>query len=118
MLVSLGNKHFRLRKFPPIVGRELMMKGKGVRALVKNTADWLTVLAYVDVRLSEDRWLPLSTKAMILNHVQPHQVEELFMLQLTDNCFCIKDLLSSPGVGDTLRELIYEVIDEVIENAS
>lgn len=118
MLVTLGTKHFRLRKFSPTAGRELMLKGKGVRDIVKNPDRWLEVLSFIDVRVSEDRWIPLATKAMVLNHLQPQQVEELFMLQLADNCFCIRDLLKAPPVGESVKELFYDIIEEAAENVA
>jgi len=118
MLITLGEKRFRLRKFSPTVGRELMLKGKGIRDIVKNPEQWLLVLSHVDVRVAEGRWVPLATKAMVLNHLQPQQVEELFMLQLTDNCFCIRDLLSAPPVGESIKEMFYDIIEEAAANVA
>lgn len=117
MIVSFGDKHFHISKFPPIAGRELMVKGEGVRKLVADK-NYLPVLSYVKVRLTEDRWIPLSTDAMVSNHVPEGKAEELFMLALAYNCFDIRSLLEAPTIGEVVKEFIHEIIEDAVEGAT
>jgi hypothetical protein len=116
MIFIMDDKAFLLRKFSPVEGRKLMMKGAGVRAIVDGSlADQLPILAFVSVRVGADSWIPLATETMVANHVPEGKVEELLYEVLEYNCFVIDNIIESPTIGDALWQALYDVVDEAIE---
>ncbi|MND99920.1 hypothetical protein D3C81_527770 [compost metagenome] len=114
MNVVFDSKQFRLTTFPPMVGRELMVKGEGCRNLLeKDLTAWLPILAYVEVNIIDNRWLRLSTQAMVENHVPEKYRADLTLLQLQYNCKDIELLMSSPAVGDIIWAELKDIAEQV-----
>lgn len=116
MLVTLEGKKYRLSTFPVLAGRELMTKGQGCKGILdKGIEAWAPILAYVQVNIVDDRWLPLSTRAMIDNHVKEKYLADLVLLQLQHNCKDIAALINGPSIGDIVAAELADIISQVFE---
>lgn len=113
MIITIADKPFRLGKFPAIAGRKLMTCGNTVHGIMgKDLGAWLPFLSYVEVGLSAELWIPLSTAAMVENHVPENERANLLLAVLKFNCHTVENLLSGPTVVDALWAELYSAIED------
>lgn len=112
-IIIIKNKEFRVNTFPPLVGRKLMTCGSKIRGIMdKPLEDWIPFLEYVEVGFGSDIWFPLSTLAMVENHVPENARAELLMTVLTHNCSQVESLISGPTVADALWAELFNAVEE------
>lgn len=113
MQINIGDKQYRLKRFPPIVGRKLMTKGAGIHGILDRSVDsWLDILEYVEVSIGHDQWIPLSTRAMLDNHVKKELQPEILTAVLQHNCHLFEALVQGPTLSDTLWAEVYSLFEE------
>lgn len=113
MIVTIVDKPFRLNKFPAVTGRRLMTCGDKARNLFDKTLeDWLPFLSYVDVGLGGELWIPLSTSAMVENHVPKAERAKLLLAVLELNCYMAKEVISGPTLADALWAELVEAVED------
>lgn len=113
MIINIENKEFRINKFPPLIGRKLITCGNKIHGIMdKPLADWLPFLEYVEVCLGPDIWFPLSTAAMVENHVPESTRATLLLTVLQHNCSQVENLISGPTFADALWAELYNAIED------
>lgn len=116
MQISVNDKNYRLKKFPPILGRKLMTKGVGVNGILdRDPETWLPILEFVEVGITDEIWIPLSTSAMLDNHVSKAFQPEILTAVLQYNFSAVEHLMSGPTVNDALWAEVYDVFAEVFK---
>lgn len=119
MIVSFEGKNYRLSVFPPLVGRELMVKGSGCKNILqKDLTAWLPILSHVEVNTADSHWIKLTTRAMVENHVKDEYVADLLLLQLQHNCYNIEALINGPTIGEVVWAELTDIVEQVFDHAT
>jgi hypothetical protein len=118
-IIDGGGKKFKLPKLPPIVGRELFTKGLGITGLLDQPIEYrLKFFGYVQVHILDEIWVPLSTEAMLDNHVPKAAQQALLIKFLEYNCPQARELINSPSLADALWEGVIDFFEEAVANVT
>lgn len=117
-IIDGGGKKFKLPKLSPVIGRELFTKGFGITGLFDQPMEYqLKFFSNIQVHILDDIWVPLSTEAMLNNHVAPKAAQQLLLLKFLEyNCPQAMELVNSPSLADALWEGVIDFFEEAVAN--
>jgi hypothetical protein len=118
-IIDGGGKKFKLPRLLPVAGRELFTKGLGVTGLFDQPMEYqLKFFGHVQVHILDEIWVPLSTEAMLDNHVPKAAQPALLLKFLEYNCPQAKELINSPSLADALWEGVINFFEEAVANVA
>lgn len=118
-IIDGGGKKFKLPKLQPVEGRELFTKGIGITGLFDQPIEYqLKFFGRIQVHILDDIWAPLSTEAMLDNHIPKTAQSALLLKFLEYNCPQAEELVNSPSLPDALWESIIDFFEEAVANVA